>query len=212
MGTLLADTRIREPAFYHVARFITGAYCFGVLRLQVTGRENVPLTGPLIVACNHLSYVDPVALGVALPRPVAYMAKIELFRIPVLGQVIGALEAYPVERGKGDIAAIRSSVRVLEEGKAVGIFPEGTRNLDGEATVQMGVSLLASLTGAPVLPAFVQGGQHAKRFGKLSVAFGEPLRLGRPQGGKASREELANWAAMVMGRIRSLGEKIASGD
>ena len=180
--------------------------------MRVFGIENVPMNGPLIVACNHISYVDPVALGVALPRRVWYMAKVELFRIPVLGPTIAALGAYPVDRGKGDIAAIRGSLRVLKEGKAVGIFPEGTRNLHGDATVHTGVALLASLSRAPVLPAFVRGGDRAKRLGKLSVAFGEPMRLVGGHNGKASREELANWTKAVMAQIRALGESLERGD
>jgi len=198
--------------FYDFARGITGAWCYGPLRMQVLGLDNVPLSGPLIVACNHISYVDPVALGVALPRRVWYMAKVELFRIPVLGPTIAALGAYPVDRGKGDVAAIRGSLRVLKEGKAIGIFPEGTRNLQGDATVHTGVALLASLSGAPVLPAFVRGGDRAKVLGKLSVAFGEPMRLAGGHSGKASREELANWTTAVMARIRALGENLERGD
>jgi 1-acyl-sn-glycerol-3-phosphate acyltransferase len=180
--------------------------------MRVVGIENVPMSGPLIVACNHISYVDPVALGVALPRRVWYMAKVELFRIPVLGPTIAALGAYPVDRGKGDVAAIRGSLRVLKEGKVIGIFPEGTRNLHGDATVHTGVALLASLARAPVLPAFVRGGDRAKRFGKLSVAFGEPIRVAGGHKGKASREELANWTSAIMAQVRSLGEKLERGD
>ena len=197
---------------YDFAKAVTSAVCYGPLRMQVYGRENVPLTGPLIVACNHVSYVDPVALGDALPRPIAYMAKVELFRIPVLGPLIFALGAYPVDRGKGDIAAIRASIRALQEGKAIGIFPEGTRNLSGDAHIHTGVALLASLSGAPVLPAFVRGGERAKRLGKLAVAFGEPLRLAGSRRGKASREDLANWTTTIMGQIRTLGEKLTVGN
>lgn len=198
--------------FYDFARAVTGAWCYGPLRMTVTGVENVPMSGPLIVACNHVSYVDPVALGVAMPRRVWYMAKVELFRIPVLGPTISGLGAYPVDRGKTDVAAIRASLRVLKEGKAIGIFPEGTRNLHGDAPVHTGVALLASLAGAPVLPAFVRGGDRAKRLGKLSVAFGEPMSVSGGQNGKATREELANWANAIMARIRALGEKLERGD
>ena len=197
--------------FYGFARFVTGLICYGPLRMTVHGRENVPLDGPLIVACNHVSYVDPVALGVAMPRPIAYMAKVELFRAPLLGPMIAGLGAYPVDRGKHDVLAIRSSIRALKEGKAIGIFPEGTRNLSGDARVHRGVALLASLSGAPVLPAFVRGGDRAKRLGKLDVTFGEPIRLGASSG-KASREELANYADTVMTKIRALGEKLPVGN
>lgn len=199
-------------SLYAAVRMAAGAICYSVLRLEVVGSEAVPRDGPLIVAANHRSYVDPVALGVACPRPIAYMAKSELFRIPVLGPLIGALGAYPVERGKGDIAAIRASLRQLADGHAIGIFPEGTRNPGGEARVQTGVALLATMARAPVIPAYVRGGDRAKRLGKLQVAFGDPFRLGEGQSGKASREDLAKWADMVMVRIRALGEKLASGD
>lgn len=207
IATLLRDAQLKEPPAYHVARIICEAVCLSALRLEVIGRENVPLDGPLIVASNHLSYVDPVALGVSFPRAISYMAKVELFRIPVLGALITAFNAYPVDRGKGDIAAIKASIRMLRDGKAIGIFPEGTRNLTGEARPHTGVALLASLSGAPVLPAFVQGGDRANRLGKLRVAFGEPIRFGP---GKASREDLANWTGLVMARIRALGERLGA--
>lgn len=197
---------------YHVVRALASGLCYSVFRMEVRGAENVPATGPLVIASNHMSYVDPVALGVACPRPILYMAKLELFRIPVLGPLIRAVGAYPVERGRGDIAAIRSSLRRLEEGCAIGIFPEGTRNLRGDARVHTGVALLASLGNAPVVPAFVRGGDRVKRFGKLQVAFGEPLRLREGQTGKASREDLAKWADMIMARIRALGETLRDGD
>lgn len=198
--------RVQPAPLYGTARFLTGLICHGPLRLRVYGADRVPLDGPLIVAANHLSYVDPVALGVALPRPVRYIAKIELFRIPVLGPLITSLGAYPVDRSKGDIAAIKTSVAQLAAGNAVGIFPEGTRNLDGTAKVQMGVALLASLSGAPVLPAFIKGGDQARRLGRLSVAFGEPIHFGR----KASRDDLAKWRDEVYARIRALGESIGA--
>ncbi len=143
--------------------------------MRVVGAERVPLDGPLIVACNHRSYFDPPALGCALPRPVAYMAKIELFRIPVLGSIITWLNAFSVDRSRGDVAAIKRSVEVLREGKAIGIFPEGTRNKTGAIRPQTGVALLASLSGAPVLPAYISGTAFAHRLRRIDVTFGEPL-------------------------------------
>ncbi|MBV8600367.1 MAG: 1-acyl-sn-glycerol-3-phosphate acyltransferase [Candidatus Eremiobacteraeota bacterium] len=198
------------PPFYVFGRGVCAVIARVFWRLEVHGREHVPLRGGLIVACNHRSYVDPVALGVALPRPISYMAKVELFRIPVLGPVIGALNAYPVDRGKSDVAAIKTSVRHLRDGEAIGIFPEGTRTLTGEARGHTGVALLASLSGAPVLPAFVNGGERAKQLGKVQVAFGEPLHYKGASGGKASRQDLANWTDEIMGRIRALGERLGA--
>ena len=124
---------------YDIARGGLNIFMRSVWRMEVTGLENVPMTGPLVVACNHVSYVDPVALGCALPRPLWYMAKSELFAIPVLGPAIALVNAFPVDRSKGGLAAIRKSVSILKEGKAIGIFPEGTRNLQGNAEEKGGV-------------------------------------------------------------------------
>jgi 1-acyl-sn-glycerol-3-phosphate acyltransferase len=190
------------------------AFCRGAIRVLLTlfwrfrirGVERVPLTGPLIVACNHVSYFDPPALGAALPRPVAYMAKEELFSIPVLGPLIRALGAYPVDRTRGDVAAIKRSLAVLETGAAVGIFPEGTRNRDGTVKPQVGVALLAAWSGATVLPAYVEGSSGANRFRPITVVFGEPLQFARNR--KAPREDLAKWTDEIMARIYALRERL----
>jgi 1-acyl-sn-glycerol-3-phosphate acyltransferase len=173
-----------------------------IWRLRVHGAERVPRDGPLIVACNHVSYFDPPALGVALPRPIYYMAKVELFRIPIMGKLIEWLNAFPVDRSRGDVAAIKRAVDVLRTGAAVGIFPEGTRNRTGEVQPQVGVALLAALSKAPVLPAYVAGTAHAGRLTRIEVFFGEPLRFAR--GEKASREDLAKWTGEIMDSIHAL--------
>ena len=97
--------------------------------LRATGAENLPRTGPVIVACNHVSYLDPVALGIGLPRMVTYLAKKELFSIPILGALVRGCGAYPLDRDAGGVAAVRAALRVLKNGRCIGIFPEGTRNL-----------------------------------------------------------------------------------
>jgi 1-acyl-sn-glycerol-3-phosphate acyltransferase len=193
--------------FYAFAHFVCRVVFGSVWRMRVLDVERVPLTGPLIVACNHVSYLDPPALGAAMPRPVAYMAKQELFRIPVLGPVITGLNAFPVDRSRGDGAAIKRAVGVLRTGAALGIFPEGTRNKDGTVKPQSGVALLHYLTGAPILPAYVDGTGNAKRLARVSVVFGEPVRFATP-GEKASREEMAKWTGEVMQRVFALRERL----
>jgi 1-acyl-sn-glycerol-3-phosphate acyltransferase len=191
--------------FYAFARTFVRVTLGVFWRFRIVGASNVPVDGPLILACNHLSYFDPPALGAAAPRPVTYMAKQELFRIPVLGKMITGLGAFPVDRSRGDVAAIKTAMGVLKTGACLGIFPEGTRNTDGTGKPQMGVALLASLSGATVLPAYVSGTSQAKRLARISVVFGEPIRfdLGR----KASREDLAKWTDDLMERIYALREK-----
>jgi 1-acyl-sn-glycerol-3-phosphate acyltransferase len=191
---------------YDLARVTINAFAKTIWRSQVRGTENVPADGPLIVACNHRSYLDPPILGTYCPRPLAYMAKAELFRIPVLGAAIAAVGAYPVDREGSSTAAIKRSLDVLRAGGSIGIFPEGTRNLDGTVQPHQGVALLASLSKAPVVPAALVGTADAKKFHQIKVAFGPPLRL--PGDRKATREDLAKFTDDVMGAIAALAESI----
>jgi 1-acyl-sn-glycerol-3-phosphate acyltransferase len=180
---------------------------FGTIwRMRVYGAENVPRNGPLIFACNHVSYLDPPVLGAASPRRISYMAKEELFKIPVLGPAIAAVGAYPVDRKGSATAAIKRSVEVLRGGGSIGIFPEGTRNIAGQAEIRGGVALLASLSKAPVIPSRLMGTGNAKRLAQFQVFFGRPISL--PADRKATREEMANFTDDVMREIHSLPESL----
>ena len=194
------------PWFYRAIRGLLWLLIGGWCGFRTLGRENVPEAGPLIVACNHVSNLDPPCLGVGMPRPVTYMAKKELFAIPVLGPVIRRLGAFPIDRSRGDIASIKTAIGVLERGTCLGIFPEGGRNVDGSKEAQMGVALLASLSGAAVVPAYVSGTSHAKFRSRVTVVFGEPIRF--EPGRKARRDDLAKWTEELMSRIYALREKI----
>jgi 1-acyl-sn-glycerol-3-phosphate acyltransferase len=175
-------------------------------RTQASGMENVPRDGPLIVACNHVSYLDPPVMGSFCPRRISYMAKKELFTIPVLGSVIRGLGAYAVDRDGSATAAIKRSLEVLRRGGTVGIFPEGTRNRSGDVIPQAGVALLASLAKAPVVPACILGSDRALRLGQIKVAFGPPLAL--PADRKASHDTLAKFTDEIMSAIRTLAESM----
>jgi len=194
--------------FYAFARFVIWALLRIFWRFQASGMENVPRSGALIVACNHISYFDPPTLGVAMPRPVTYMAKHELFDIPVLGRVIRWLGAFPVDRSRGDVSAFKSAVALLERGAVLGIFPEGTRNKSGTVKAQLGAALLAARSGATVLPAYVSGTEGAKHFAKIAVVLGEPMRF--EYGRQARREDLAKWTDELMSRIYALREKLGA--
>jgi 1-acyl-sn-glycerol-3-phosphate acyltransferase len=187
---------------YDVAKYTFWAFFGTIWRMRVYGGENVPKTGPVIVACNHVSYFDPPVLGTASPRRISYMAKEELFAVPVLGRMIHAVGAYPVDRSGSATSAIKRSVEVLRAGGCIGIFPEGGRNVTGTAEVRGGVALLASLGRAPVVPARLVGTSGGKRLEAFRVYFGRPLRL--PQDRKATREEMANFTDEVMRAIHSL--------
>jgi len=143
---------------------------------RVVGLENIPEGGALICG-NHSSLWDPLVIGVAMPKDsnLAFMAKDQLFHIPVLGFLIRRLGAFPVRRGEGDLTAIKTAMRCLQEGKRLILFPEGRRvERQGDGGAKGGVTLLATRSGVPVIPVFC--GERRKVFHRNTVVFGEPYR------------------------------------
>ena len=197
-----------NPPLYAFAKNTIRIYSELAWDARAFGRENVPLAGPLLIACNHISLLDPPVMGSFVPRPVSYMAKKELFEIPVLGPLIRAVGAYPVDREGSATSAIKRSVEVLRGGGCVGIFPEGGRNLEGDKEVRGGVSLLASLGKAPVVPAAIVGTNEKHKRGKIKVVFGKPIAL--PSDRKATRDELAKFTDTVMSTIYALARDIGA--
>jgi 1-acyl-sn-glycerol-3-phosphate acyltransferase len=191
---------------YDVAKTTIWIVSRALWRVRVFGAENVPRDGALIVACNHVSLLDPPVLGAGCPRRLHYMAKRQLFNVPLLGPTIHALGAYPVDREGSAAGAIKRSLNVLRAGEAIGIFPEGGRNLRGEAQVRRGVAYLASLAGAPVVPAAIVGSDAASRFARIDVVFGRAIVLDRSR--KATRDELAKFTDAVMDAIHTLARSV----
>ncbi|HSC92900.1 MAG TPA: lysophospholipid acyltransferase family protein [Gaiellaceae bacterium] len=161
-------------------------------RLRVYGKERVPLSGGVVLAVNHFSWIDPAAFGTASPRTIYYMAKVEAHRIPGLGQLIRAFGTFSVRRGESDREAVRLMREVVQEGKALGLFVEGTRQLAGvPGEVKPGAAMAAIQGDVPVVCGAVHGSQTWRigNFHPVSVAWGEPMRFdGLPKGGKGYRE------------------------
>jgi 1-acyl-sn-glycerol-3-phosphate acyltransferase len=157
------------------------------LRLRASGRENVPAAGPTLIVSNHISYLDPPLIGAAaLPRRTHFMAKAELFRIPLLGWAIRRLGAFPVVRGAADREALRIARALLAAGEAVVMFPEGTRSPDGRLRPAFtGAGALALEPGVCVVPAAVWGSRGAR--GPVRVVFGRPVDLADLASGPRSR-------------------------
>lgn len=154
-----------------LARIVFGI----VFRLEAKGMDHIPQTGPVVICSNHISYWDPPVLGTPLSRKIHFMAKAELFKVPLLGWLIRQLGAFPVKRGGVSKDAIRTARRLLNEGKMLGIFPEGTRTKDGTALAKRGAASLALKTGATVIPAAIVG--NYKPFRKLRIYYGPPVDL-----------------------------------
>jgi len=192
--------------FYTASRALCRLLIRAVYGFRADNAANVPGDGPVIVACNHVSYLDPVVLGIGFRRPVTYLAKKELFAIPILGTVITGLGVYPLDREAGGVAAVRAALRALKDGRCIGIFPEGTRNLSGAVQGKGGAALLASLSGAPVVPAAISGTRHARPFHPIRVVYGEPMHVERKR--KADGDDLEKWTEEIMRRIRALEESI----
>lgn len=190
--------------FYDVAHFGVKTMVRTVFGFRVVGAEKVPRSGGLIVAANHISNLDPPILGIAMARPVSYMAKKELFAVPVLGPVISRLYAFPVDRQAGGTAALRASLRMLKEGRCIGVFPEGGRNVSGLNETKAGAAFLAAASGVPVVPAAIVGTRHLRPLHPITVVFGDPLHVIRDR--QAEGDALEKWAAEIMQRIRALEE------
>ena len=182
----------RTDAVWAVGRLTIGSVVRVFAPLRVYGAERVPLTGGLVVAANHFSWVDPPALGAASPRTLYFMAKVEAHRVPGLGQLMRSFGAFAVRRGESDRDAVRTMRRIVADGHALGMFAEGTRQRGGvPGTVQPGAAMVAINEGVPVIPVAIHGSQTWKpgNFAPVSLAWGEPLAFdGLPRGGKGYKE------------------------
>src|SRR5580704_5247114 len=139
--------------FYYILRAVFGIITRLICRYRVYGMEHVPENGPLLIVANHLSWFDPILFGVVLRRRVWYFTKSELFRWPIIGKACEATGQICVRRGESDRAALEKGLAYLQEGKALGIFPEGTvERKEVMIPALTGVAMLAIRSGVTVLP------------------------------------------------------------
>ncbi len=198
------------PWFYYVGRLIVRMLLLLLTRWQVRGRENVPSQGPVLVVANHLNLADPPLLGVSLGRKVIFMAKKELFRSRVIGYFIGSLGAFPVSRERLGKKALHRAIAGLAGGKALVMFPEGTRSRSGRLKSALpGAALIACRSGAPVLPVGICGTEKIKGIGWLvgrphiTVNIGVPFHL-PPVSHKLTKTKLAELSEYIMERIAEI--------
>lgn len=196
---------------WHLSRLVLSI--FG--RCQFIDADNVPKTGPVIIAPNHISYLDPPAAGSGYRRVTHFMAKEELFKIPVLGWLIKAVGSFPVKQHAADRSALKTALKLLADGEVVCVFPEGTRNFsDSLLPAQAGVGMIVLKSRAPVVPAAIIGTDRVLRrhspflhFGRVKIVYGKPMMFDDLYDRGTDREAVEETGRRIMHAIASLVEK-----
>lgn len=191
---------------YSVIRGL-GRFIFFFLGLKSEGLHNLPPSGPVIIAANHVSNWDPVVVALALNRPVHFMGKSELFKYKILNKLFTKLNAFPVKTKTSDRKAIQKALQVLEEGNVLGIFPEGARNKTGNIKALPGVAMIALKSGAPIIPAACLGTNSKLPWGWFSplvVRVGEAVYLDEFLDKKVSSVHMKQLSEDIMNKINSL--------
>lgn len=192
------SNRQREPkislALYYLFKWsVVNPVLRGYFQGRVYGAEHVPKQGPMLVVANHASDFDPPIVSCCMRRPVSYMAKQELFKVPVLAPAIRLYGAYPVQRGGAARGAIRAALQQLDQGWAVGIFLQGTRTRDGRILEpKLGAAMIAAKAQVPLVPVSLWG---THRILPRGTAFPKPLpvtvRIGQPIAPPSSSKDKA---------------------
>ncbi len=198
---------------YSIAHVVVYAVARVFFRLQVIGRENVPVSGGVIVAANHNSYFDIPLLGCALPREASYLAKAELFRIPLFSSFLKVMGGIPIRRGGVGREAISETLYRLRAGRLVVIYPEGARSSTGKIQPpKPGLGKIVSESNVAVVPAYIQGCASLRLFRKVTIIFGRPLHFqslevepGR--GSIRAQSHYATIARSVMSEVARLGQE-----
>lgn len=190
---------------YSILRLLSAIILKVLFRFKAKGLEHIPKRGGFILASNHVSYLDPIAVGVACQRKLNYMAKEELFCNPLFSRLLSRIGVFPVKRDSADLSALKEAMRRVRIGGALVLFPEGSRRFDGAShEPYSGIGFLAAKLNVPVIPAFVKGTEKALpagakfiRLTNISVCFGKQISIER-------RMPYQDIAGHIMDNIRHL--------
>ncbi|MDR2251774.1 MAG: 1-acyl-sn-glycerol-3-phosphate acyltransferase, partial [Endomicrobium sp.] len=161
--------------------FLLGRQMFRIMfklfyRYCIEGSQNIPNTGGAVIAPNHISFFDPPLTGAAMKRPLYSMAKKELFDIPVFGWTIKQTNAFPVKRGVQDTSAVRHAFSLLEKGRLLLMFPEGTRSRDGKlGKARAGAGMVACNAQVPLIPVKIENTNMMLKFKRIKIKYGKPI-------------------------------------
>lgn len=186
--------------FYTFAKSVIYGVFKPWYRIEAIGREHFPKEGGVLLCANHIHNFDPLVVGIMAPRPVHYMAKEEIFSVPVLGNIVRKCNAFPVKRGFSDREALRTGLKILKDGHVFGLFPEGTRSKTGELGKGLsGAGFFALRSTASVVPCAIIGPYRS--FRKLKVVYGQPIDMEEMRKEKASTEQVTE---LIMSKIEKL--------
>lgn len=188
--------------FYAFIKFVFKFVLLVLFRIKTVGKDRV-IEGGTILAVNHKSNWDPLAIWATCPRRLAYMAKSELFKFKPFGALLKAVGVFPVHRGKGDIGAVKTALSILKQEKPMVIFPEGRRVKEGErCEIKPGVTMLATHAKVPVIPVRICG--KYRLFHRITVIYGEPIFLDEYYGEKLTVEKMQSLSQSIMQQVYSL--------
>lgn len=174
-----------------------------IFRIKVVNPENMPESGACIACFNHLSFWDPVVIGVGIKRRIRFLAKAELFKVPLLGWFLKTIGTVPLKRGSGDLGAMRASLNILKNDEALGIFPTGTREKKHKnAPARSGVAFIAVKSAAPAVPVYINA--NYRIFSKVELIIGKPIDFSQYKGAKVSSEKLDELAAEIYDSVLEL--------
>lgn len=185
---------------YSIIKPIVKVLLVPLYRVKVIGVDNIPKEGGVLLCSNHISNLDPPIVGITSPRQVHFMAKEELFKVPIIKHIVPRLNAFPVKRGFSDRQALRNGLAVLNDGNVLGLFPEGTRSKTGKLQKGLaGAGFFALRTDAVVIPCAIIG--PYKIFRPLTIIYGEPVPMKEL---RENRSSAADATELIMGEIERL--------
>ncbi len=187
-----------------IAKIVKSIVSF-IFRIHLSGEENIPAEGACVMCINHISMFDPVVTSCVIKRPIRFIGKQELFKVPVLGWYLKSINVIPIKRGAADINAVKTSLKALKDGEVLGIFPTGTRERKNpNAQPKPGAAMIALKANVPIIPVHIEA--DYKPFSKVVVTAGKPVDVSSFEGRKLSQEEFASVAELIYKNIKALGD------
>lgn len=190
-------------SFYTFARGLVKIYYKFMFRMDIQGEEHIPTEGGVVLCCNHMSNLDPTTMAAFVKRPVRYIAKKELFEKRWSAKLLSSLGAFPVDRQTTDMKALKTAIKLLKNGEALGIFAEGTRVKEGEAkAAKAGVALFALKGEAPIVPICISSKYKFRSI--VHIRYGEPIYLDEYKGQKVTTKMMEEITEKVMEKVREM--------